>query len=73
MESTFTYLATLQDKLDIANTAMADITVPDLPFYALADQLRSQLDIGGALNADHDVAAALGGALILSAHARIGS
>lgn len=52
MESTFTYLATLQDKLDIANTAMADITVPDLPFYALADQLRSQLDIGGALNAD---------------------
>lgn len=55
LDSSWTHLATLPETLDIP-TKMADLPslpeLPQLPFDKLASQLRSELDIGGALNED---------------------
>jgi len=54
-DSSFTHLASLPDTLDIP-TRLTDLPsipeLPQLPFDKLANQLRNELDIGGALNED---------------------
>ena len=55
LDSSWTHLASLPETLEIP-TKMVDLPslpeLPQLPFDKLASQLRSELDIGGALNED---------------------
>jgi len=55
LDSSLTHLASLPETLEIP-TKMADLPplpeLPQLPFDKLANQLRYELDIGGALNED---------------------
>ena len=55
LDSSLMHLSSLPETLEIP-TKMADLPsipeLPQLPFNKLADQLRNELDIGGALNED---------------------